>query len=105
MKIQLWCDDLVIRLKLESAWKAAGATMLTKTSPEVPECVVLDLAGRRALENIAKLRAAHPEVVVIAFAPEYDAELFEQAKAAGATELAARGSILERVTRRLRRGV
>lgn len=103
MKILLWCDDLVIRFKLESAWKAAGATMLKKTSTDAPECIVIDLAGRNALANVARLRASHPQIDVIGFAPEFDAELFAAAQEAGATEVAARGSVLERITRRLPR--
>lgn len=101
MKILLWCDDLVIRLKLEAAWKTAGATMLKKTSPEIPDCIVIDLGGRHALRNIAHLRATNPQVDVIAFAPEYDGELFAAAEQAGASDFAARGSIVERVTRRM----
>lgn len=101
MKILLWCDDLVSRLKLEAAWKSAGATMLKKTSPETPDCIVIDLAGRHALRNIAHLRATHPQVDVIAFAPEYDDALFAAAEQAGASDFAARGSIVERITRRM----
>ena len=102
MKIQLWCDDLVMRFKLEAAWNEAGATMLKKNSSETPSCIVIDLAGRNALANIAELRARHPQVDLIAFAPEFDAELFAAAEEAGATDLAARGSVVERVSRRLR---
>jgi DNA-binding NarL/FixJ family response regulator len=101
MKILLWCDDLVIRLKLEAVWKSAGATMLKKTSQETPDCIVVDLGGRHALRNITHLRTTHPQVDVIAFAQEYDEELFAAAEQAGASDFAARGSIVERVTRRI----
>lgn len=103
MKILLWCDDLISRMRLESAWKAAGATLLKKTGGEVPDCIVVDLGVRDACGHIGRLRAAHPEVDIIAFGPHFDAESFAAAKAAGATEIAARGSIVERITRRLKK--
>lgn len=103
MKIQLWCDDLMTRMRLESAWKAAGATLLKKSANEVPDCIVIDLGLRDACGRIGVLREAHPEVNIIAFGPHFDAESFAAAKAAGATEIAARSSIVERVTRRLKK--
>lgn len=102
MKILLWCDDLMSRTRIESAWKAAGATLLRKTSTEVPECIVVDLTARDALAHIARLHATHPDTEIIAFGPHFDGESFKAAKAAGAAELAARGSIVERMTRRLK---
>lgn len=101
MKVLLWCDDLMSRMRLDSAWKAAGVTVLKKTTDETPDCIVIDLAVRNACERIVQLRAAHPGVEIIAFGPHFDAEAFQAAKAAGATEIAARGSIVERITRRL----
>lgn len=103
IKILLWCDDLMGRMRLESAWKAAGATVLRKKTTEVPDCIVIDLAVRNACEHIAQLRANHPDVDIIAFGPHFDGEAFAAAKAAGASELAARSSIVERITRRLPR--
>ncbi|BAL24122.1 hypothetical protein [Azoarcus sp. KH32C] len=102
MKILLWCDDLINRVRLESAWKTAGATVLKKNSTEVPDLVVVDLQARNACEHIAQLRQKHAQAGIIAFGPHFDAEAFEAAKAAGATEIAAQGSIVERVMRRLR---
>jgi hypothetical protein len=101
IKILLWCDDLMNRMRLESAWKAAGATMLKKKTTEVPDCIVIDLAVRNACTHIASLRAAHPDVDIVAFGPKFDAETFAAAKSAGATDIAAQGSIVERITRRL----
>lgn len=103
MKVLLWCDDLMSRSRLDSAWKAAGVTMLKKTTAETPDCIVVDLAVRNACDRIAQLRASHPEVEIIAFGPHFDAEAFKAAKEAGATEIAARSSIVERITRRLPR--
>lgn len=101
MKIQLWCDDLMSRMPLESTWKGLGATMLKKNSDETPDCIVIDLAVRRALEHIARLRASHPDVDIVAYAAKFEPELFEAAKQAGASDLAARSSIVERVMRRM----
>lgn len=100
IKILLWCDDLMSRMRLESAWKAAGATLLKKKSTETPDCIVVDLGVRNACAHIAELRAAHPRVDIIAFGPHFDGDAFQAAKEAGATEVAARGSIVERITRR-----
>lgn len=100
IKILLWCDDLMNRMRLESEWKASGATMLKKRGTETPDCIVVDLAVRNVCDHITQLRAAFPQVDIIVFGPQYDPETFEAAKRAGATEVAARGSIVERVSRR-----
>jgi hypothetical protein len=42
-------------------------------------------------------------VDIVAFAAEFDAELFDAAHAAGANDVAAHGSIAERITRRMPR--
>lgn len=102
MKILLWSDDLMTRVRLDSAWTAAGATVLKKNSVEAPDCVVIDLGARDALGHIERLRAAHPQLEIIAFGPHYDADAFKAAKAAGASEMAARGSIVERLTRKMK---
>ena len=60
MKILLWSDDLMSRVRIESRWKAAG--------------------------------------------PHVDADVFREAKAAGASEYVARGSAVERVLERLGNG-
>jgi DNA-binding response OmpR family regulator len=103
MKILFWCDDLTNRMRLASAWKEDGATLLKKTTAETPDCIVIDLAVRNALAHIARLRASHPGVDIIAFGAKFDDETFGGALAAGATEVAALGSIRERITRRLPR--
>lgn len=102
MNILLWCDDLMTRTRVESAWKAAGATVLRKNSSEAPGIIVIDLTARDALAHIARLREARPDAEIIAFGPHFDREAFRAAKEAGASELCARGTIVERVTRRLR---
>lgn len=100
IKILLRCDDLMSRMRLESAWKAAGATMLKKQSTETPDCIVVDLGMRSACTQIAQLRETFPQVDIVGFGPHFDADAFQAAKQAGATEVAAKGSIVERVSRR-----
>lgn len=101
MKILLWCNDLTIRFKLETKWKAAGAAMLKKTEADTPDLIVVDLAIRDALEQIARLRGLHADADIVAFDAQFDADVFDAARAAGANDLAPRGSIAERITRRL----
>jgi DNA-binding NarL/FixJ family response regulator len=89
------------RVRIESAWKNAGAQVLKKGVTEAPDFIVMDLTARDALAHIALLRAAHPAADIVAFGPHVDGEAFKAAKAAGATELVARGAVIERVLKRL----
>ena len=100
-KILLLCHDLTTRLHLTHVWAAAGAMMLPRTSNEVPDCIVIDLGRGDALLEIARLRALHPEVDIITCAASFDGEAVEAAKAAGATDFAARNFVDRRVARRL----
>ncbi len=102
MKILLWCDDLLSRTRIESGWKAAGAEILRKNSTELPDLAVVDLTARNAIAEIARMRAAYPGLGIVAFGPHVDGEAFKQAKAAGATEQVARGSVVERVLAKLK---
>lgn len=101
MKIQLWCDDLMSRVRIESAWKAAGATVLKKSDTDAPDLLVMDLTARDALATITRLRAQAPGLEILAFGPHVDGEAFKAAKAAGASEIVARGAVVERVLRKL----
>jgi len=104
MKILLWCDDLMSRVRIESAWKAAGATMLKKFDSDSPELIVMDLGARDALETIAKWRAQSPGLDILAFGPHVDGEGFKAARSAGASEVVARSAVVERVLRKLQPG-
>jgi DNA-binding NarL/FixJ family response regulator len=101
MKILLWCDDLMSRVRIESAWKQAGAQVLKKNDPDRPDYVVMDLTARDALAHIERLRKDFPNVDILAFGPHVDGDAFKAAKAAGANELVARGAVVDRVLRRL----
>ncbi|MDZ4252554.1 MAG: hypothetical protein U1A72_08265 [Sulfuritalea sp.] len=100
-KILLLCHDLTTRLRLTHVWSAAGVAMLPRTSSETPDCIVIDLGRRDALQEIARLRALHPQVDIITCAATFDGPAVEAAKAAGATDFAARGHVDKRVARRL----
>ncbi|MCF8198207.1 MAG: response regulator [Sulfuritalea sp.] len=102
MKILLLCHDLTTRMRLDSLWKAAGAAVLGVTSSETPDCIVIDLGRRDALEQIARLRALYPEVDIVTCAATFDGEAVEAAKTAGATDFAARSFVDKRVARRLK---
>lgn len=104
MKILLLCHDLTTMLRLDSAWTAAGATVLKRTSTETPDCIVIDLGRGDALREIARLRSLHPSVDIITCAVTFDGEAVETAKAAGATDFAARDHVDRRVARRLKLG-
>jgi len=101
-KILLLCHDLTTRLRLTHAWSAAGVTMLPRTSSEAPDCIVIDLGRRDALDEVARLRALHPDVDILTCATTFDGAAVEAAKAAGATDFAARGHVDQRVARRLK---
>ena len=102
MKILLLCHDLTTRLRLTHAWSSAGITMLHRTSGEAPDCIVIDLGRRDALDEIARLRALHPGVDIITCGPSFDGDAVAAAKAAGATDFAARSHVEQRVARRLK---
>ena len=102
MKILLLCHDLTTLLRLEAAWKTAGAEVLKKTSSETPDCIVIDLGRNDALAEITRLHGLHPTVDIITCAATFDGDAVEAAKAAGATDFAARSFVDQRVARRLK---
>ncbi|KAF0166612.1 MAG: hypothetical protein FD157_560 [Rhodocyclaceae bacterium] len=102
MKILLLCHDLTTLLRLDAAWTAAGAAVLKKTSRETPDCIVIDLGRSDALVEITRLRALHPDIDIITCAATFDGDIVGEAKAAGATDFAARSSIDLRIKRRLK---
>ncbi len=104
MKILLLADDLMSRVRIESHWKKAGAELLKNDSAAKPDLIVVDLGARDALERIRHMRSAHPATDILAFGPHVDGDVFRQAKAAGATQLVARGKVLEKVLGRITAG-
>ena len=101
-KILLLCHDLTTRMRLVAALTATGAAVLGKTSEETPDCIVIDLGRRDALAEIARLRALHPQMDIVTCAATFDDAAVAAAKAAGATDFAARSFVDKRVARRLK---
>lgn len=101
MRILHVSDDLMGRVRLESRWQAAGATLLKRDATEPPELIAVDLTAREALARLTELRARWPQARLIAYGPHVDAEGFRAAKEAGADECVARGSVVDRVLTRL----
>lgn len=102
MRILLLCHDLTTLMQLRSTWTTAGATVLNKSSADIPDCIVVDLGRRDALEQIARLRGLHPEVDIVACGHSFDEAAVTAAREAGANDFAARGFVDKRVARRLK---
>jgi DNA-binding NarL/FixJ family response regulator len=103
-KILLWCDDLMTRVRIESRWKAVGASMLRRDGEDAPDFIVLDLTVKDAMTVLGNLRAKFPEASLIAFGPHVDGDALKAAKAAGASEIVARGAVVDRVLARIEGG-
>ena len=103
-KIQLFVHDIATRLRLKETWTAQGVAVLAPTSSERPDCAVVDLARRDALADIARLRAAHPDLTIVACAAGFEEAAVIAAKAAGASDFAAHGFVERRVARLLKLG-
>lgn len=101
-KILLLCHDLTTRMHLSAIWTAAGVTLLKPTGEEAPDCIVVDLGRRDSLDEIARLRALHPAVTIIACFSSYNEEAVGAARAAGADDFAARSFVDRRVARLLK---
>lgn len=102
MRILLVSRNLMTRVQLESRWRAAGATV-TDSLDETADLIVLDLAETTGETAVDALKARHPHARLIAFGPHVDGAAFRDAKAAGADECVARGSVIERVLARIGR--
>ena len=104
MKILLWTDDIMSRVRIESRWKAAGAQTLKRQSADTPDLIVVDLTATAALEEMKRLRVTFPEASMIAFGPHVDGEAFRRAREAGASEAVARSKVVEQVLSKLAAG-
>lgn len=99
MRILLLCHDLSTRLRLESAWAAQGLTVIKKDDGAAYDCAVVDLGRRDALDEVARLRAGHPGLAIVACAEKYEEGAVQAAKAAGANDFAARSFVDRRIAR------
>ena len=97
------CPDLMMRSRIESGLEIAGYRLRVVGGPtrlaealadETPACLLIDLeAGDDAIEMIGRLRAddATRDIPLAAFAGHTREDLIEQARAAGADPVVARG--------------
>jgi len=102
MKILLLCHDLTTRMRLEALWSAQGLAVLKKDEGTAADCIVVDLGRREALGEIAALRARYPDVTLIACAASFEESAVQAARAAGASDFAARSFVDRRVARLLK---
>lgn len=101
VKIQLFVHDIATRMRLKQSWTELGVAVLAPSSAELPDCAVVDLGRREALAEIARLRAAQPGLTILACAGAYEDAAVAAAKAAGASDFAAYGSVERRIARLL----
>jgi hypothetical protein len=100
MNIVLWTDDLMSRVRIESRWKKAGATIMKRSDEGSADLIVMDLQANDAMQHIMRLRASRPDLYLIAYGPHVDGSALKTAREAGANEVVARGKVVERVLRR-----
>jgi DNA-binding NarL/FixJ family response regulator len=85
-------DDLFFQMKLAETAKHLGIEVKVASTPEsllqllepLPRLVIVDLNARnQPLAAAEKLRAAHPDLVLLGFLSHVQTDLAAQAKAAG----------------------
>jgi DNA-binding NarL/FixJ family response regulator len=89
-------DDLYFSVQIENAARAVGLTPVgaasslaeALTNPDLA-LVVMDLStrGKRWESQLAEVRAARPDVRILAFGPHVEAPMLRAARAAGATRV------------------
>ena len=96
-----WMDDLFFQLKVAETAKQVGVEFKVAVTPKALEemlggatkLVIVDLNARNApLATLKSIRATHPELRVVAFLSHVQAELAEEARAAGCTEVMPRSA-------------
>ncbi len=89
-------DDIFFQMKVAETAKHLGLEFKVATNADAllalleprPQLVIVDLNARsQPIEVIAKVRAASPELRVVAFLSHVQRELAEQAKNAGCEEV------------------
>ena len=103
MHIHLDTPDLMTRVRLESRWRTAGATVTSSDVADRPDMVVVDLAASGA-DAVARWRQRWPEATIVAFGPHVEGAMLKAARRAGADDVVVRGRVAERVAARLEAG-
>ena len=97
-------DDIFFQMKVAETAKHLGIEFKVATNADAllglldprPQLVIVDLNARsQPVEAIVRLRAAAPEVRVVAFLSHVQRELAEQAKNAGCDEVLPRSSFTQ----------
>jgi DNA-binding NarL/FixJ family response regulator len=97
-------DDIFFQMKVAETAKHLGIEFKVATTTDAllglleprPQLVIVDLNARsQPIEAITKLRAAAPEVRVVAFLSHVQRELAEQARKAGCEEVLPRSSFTQ----------
>jgi DNA-binding NarL/FixJ family response regulator len=97
-------DDIFFQMKVAETAKHLGIEFKVATTTDAllglleprPQLVIVDLNARsQPIEAITKLRAAAPEVRVVAFLSHVQRELAEQAKKAGCEEVLPRSAFTQ----------
>ncbi|MBF0454521.1 MAG: hypothetical protein HQL72_06845 [Magnetococcales bacterium] len=97
MVIVLKSRDLMRRVRLSSAWKGAGHTVLERQGGERVDLIVVDLALPDAMEQIKGDRTSHPQITLLAFGPHTDEAALQEAKTAGAHQIVSQGGVVKHV--------
>ncbi|WP_017925631.1 hypothetical protein [Thioalkalivibrio sp. HL-Eb18] len=100
MHIHLDTPDLMTRVRLESRWRSAGATVSSSQTPERPTLIVVDL-GARGEEAVSGWRERYPDATIVAFGPHVEGAVLKAARQAGADEVVVRGKVADRVAAKL----
>jgi DNA-binding NarL/FixJ family response regulator len=97
-------DDIFFQMKVAETAKHLGIEFKVATNADAllslldprPQLVIVDLNARcQPVEAIMKLRAAAPEIRVVAFLSHVQRDLAEQAKNAGCDEVFPRSSFTQ----------
>jgi DNA-binding NarL/FixJ family response regulator len=97
-------DDIFFQMKVAETAKHLGLEFKVATNTDAliglleprPQLVIVDLNARsQPIEAIVKLRAAAPDLRVVAFLSHVQRELAEQAKNAGCSEVMPRSAFTQ----------
>ena len=97
-------DDIFFQMKVAETAKHLGLEFKVATNADAllsllepkPQLVIIDLNARsQPVDAIVKLRAAAPDIRVVAFLSHVQRELAEQAKNAGCDEVMPRSSFTQ----------
>lgn len=103
MNILLHTHNLMTRAQLADTWRKAGVDVIATEAGSEPDLIVIDLTAPAAVQEIRASRQRYPGTEILVFGPHVDGDAFKQAKAAGASSQVARGKVVERVLKRIKR--